>query len=254
MLASYSDYLMTRTILLASSSPQRQRILEQIGLPFEVRPSTFPEDLDKDSFHSPVDFVRETAKQKALNVAKSIKEEFALSFVSPPKIEGRDDGVERVVADCDPKLKLLPHLIIAADTVVVLDGEIIGKPKNQMDNINILEVVKKVNNLTMLNGQRHTVFTGIALVLYDKQIRHPEKYDVKIMHDATEVRMAKLTSEMIEAYVNSGEPVNKAGGYAIQGMGSTFIERIDGDYFNVVGLPAYKLAEEIYMMCKNRML
>ncbi|GIX68429.1 hypothetical protein CEXT_177201, partial [Caerostris extrusa] len=209
------------------------------GLPFEVRPSTFPEDLDKDSFHSPVDFVRETAKQKALNVAKSIKEEFTLS------IEGRDDGVERVVADCDPKLKLLPHLIIAADTVVVLDGEIIGKPKNQMDNINILE---------KLNGQRHTVFTGIALVLYDKQIRHPEKYDVKIMHDATEVRMAKLTSEMIEAYVNSGEPANKAGGYAIQGMGSTFIERVDGDYFNVVGLPAYKLAEEIYMMCKNRML
>ncbi|GBL83811.1 N-acetylserotonin O-methyltransferase-like protein [Araneus ventricosus] len=219
MLALYSSHLLSRTILLASNSPQRQKILKEIGLSFKVVPSNFAENLDQTSFSSPAEFVKETAKQKALDVASIIE------------AETKQD---------------LPHLIIAADTVVVLDNEIIGKPKSEKDNIDILK---------RLSGRSHLVFTGIALIVYDKQNENvPFKYHVRTLHDVTDVQMAPLPTEVIEAYVKSGEPANKAGGYAIQGMASTFIEGIKGDYFNVVGLPAYKLAKEIYDLCKSSLL
>ncbi|KAF8785648.1 dTTP/UTP pyrophosphatase-like [Argiope bruennichi] len=220
MLSLYSNHLLSRTILLASNSPQRQKILKEIGLSFKVVPSNFAENLDQSSFSSPAEFVKETAKQKALDVAGSIE----------AKAKQHD----------------LPHLIIAADTVVVLDNKIIGKPKSEEDNIDILK---------RLSGRKHLVFTGIALIVYDKKNENdPFKYHIRTLHDETDVHMAPLPTDVIEAYVKTGEPANKAGGYAIQGLASTFIEGIKGDYFNVVGLPACKLAKEIYDLCKSSLL
>jgi septum formation protein len=175
--------------VLASASPARAALLRQIGLRFEVLPSRIRED-DIDS-EGPVDKVVSLSQAKARHVAGSLTDK----------------------------------VIIAADTVVVLEDEILGKPENEDAAFGML---------TLLAGCWHHVVTGVT-VLDTYAGASCSSYEV------TGVRMKELSPGAITAYVESGEPLGKAGAYAIQGRGGVFIERIEGCYFNVVGLPLPKL-------------
>ena len=125
------------------------------------------------------------------------------------------ESVSKAVSDED--------LIIAADTLVYLDNKPLGKPKNEDDAVSMLK---------RLSGKRHSVLTGIAVI----------RGDIKISaHEETFVYFRDLSETEIVSYVKTGEPLDKAGAYGIQGLGSVLISKIDGDYFNVVGLPLQKL-------------
>jgi len=117
-------------------------------------------------------------------------------------------------------------LVIGSDTIVYLDA-IMGKPKNREDAFDML---------TRLSGKEHTVLSGIS-VINTGTGEHLSGFET------THVRMKKLSSREIDAYIATGEPLDKAGAYAIQGIGSLFVEKIEGDYFNVVGLPLFRLGK-----------
>lgn len=173
------------SIILASQSPRRRELLGQMGFTdFIVRPAKGEEVVDPDL--SPDKLVEELSRQKCAEVA-------ALSHP--------DD------------------LIIAADTVVAIDGTVLGKPRSVQDAYAML---------ARLSGRHHTVYTGVTV---------SRNGETLTAHEATAVHFRPLTAEEIEAYVSTGEPMDKAGSYGIQGYGSMLVEGISGDYFNVVGLP-----------------
>ena len=174
-----------RRLVLASASPRRRRLLETLGLDFEVRPV----DLDE----SPLD--GEAPEEMVLRLARA-KAEAAVG----------GDGSE---------------LVLAADTIVVLDGRILGKPADAADARRLL---------TDLQGREHAVLTGVALA-------DSATGERRAALDRTAVRIAPLDAERIAWYVATGEPMDKAGAYAIQGIGAALVESIDGNYTNVVGLP-----------------
>ena len=116
--------------------------------------------------------------------------------------------------------------VIGADTVVVLGGRILGKPKNRQDATEML---------TALSGRTHEVYTGVCIVNAEKE---------KGFYECTKVKFCKLTEEQISSYVATGEPMDKAGGYGIQGRGCVLVEGIEGDYFNVVGFPVSRFCRE----------
>lgn len=150
-----------------------------------------------------------------------------------------DDGVEpseavmllsmRKCAACAKHFAGTNKIIIGADTVVVFENEILTKPKDCDDAFLMLK---------RLSGKTHSVMTGVSVMRMS---------DVKCetFYEETSVKFKDLTDEEIVAYIKTGEPLDKAGSYGIQGIGSMFIEKIDGDYFNVVGLPVCKLCEKI---------
>jgi len=116
-------------------------------------------------------------------------------------------------------------IILAADTIVYLDSKPLGKPESYTDAISMLEE---------LSGRKHSVYTGVTLLRDDKVISHAER---------TDVSFREVSGSEIEAYVKTGEPMDKAGSYAAQGRASIFIERIEGDFFNVMGLPLCKVSQ-----------
>ncbi|HKE28342.1 MAG TPA: Maf family protein [Bryobacteraceae bacterium] len=169
-------------LVLASRSPRRQEILQQAGIAFTVRAADVDETpLEKER---PEDYVRRLAEVKAFAV---------------PMEPG--------------------ETVLGADTTVVIDGEMLGKPVDATDARRMLG---------LLAGRRHEVLTGICLRRGREVIRD---------WAATEVWFAAMTDREIEEYIATGEPMDKAGGYAIQGRASKFITKIEGCYFNVVGLP-----------------
>ena len=178
-------------IILASASPRRKELLETAGLSFTVKVAEVEEIIEENMSADAV--VRSLALQKAAAVAK--------------------DNADAVV--------------IGADTVVVLDGEILGKPKSKE---NAVELLMK------LSGRSHTVYTGVAMIQGEK---------IKNFSEATEVEFYSLSEEEIEAYVATEEPMDKAGAYGIQGRGCVLIRKINGDYFNVVGLPVSAVYREL---------
>ncbi|KAI1287366.1 putative bifunctional dTTP/UTP pyrophosphatase/methyltransferase protein [Halotydeus destructor] len=211
--------------VLASASPRRRELLNSVGLPHEVVPSSFIEDLDKDSFSHPCEYVKANAKEKAIEVWKRLA-------------RGAQD--------------VKPDLVIGADTVVVMDDIIYEKPKDKEDAFQML---------TKLSGQQHSVFTGVALVTSSSASaldgaastlpahgEHTEDFVVTTFHEATVVTMTQMSPEVIKAYIETGEPMDKAGSYAIQGTGGTLVEGIKGDFYNVVGIPLHRLCRELYHM------
>lgn len=178
-------------IVLASASPRRREILQGLGIEFRVAVSGADEDIPEGT--PPYLAVERLSLLKAADVAKNEKKN---------------------------------ALVLGADTVVVLDGEILGKPKDEEDAVRML---------TALSGREHSVLTGISV------IRRSDAKGVSV-YEETKVKFLELSDEQIRAYVKSGEPMDKAGAYGIQGKGSLLIEKIDGDYFNVVGLPVCRLA------------
>ncbi|HEY8449724.1 MAG TPA: Maf family protein [Bacillota bacterium] len=188
--------------ILASASPRRRQLLEQLGLEFTVYPSdvdeTSPEFVDL----PPAQLVERLALAKASAVAR------------------------RYAHQTDPSASPRP-LVIGADTVVVLEDEILGKP---------VDADHARRMLNQLAGRMHTVYTGIALI-------DVAAGRTAVTHRATRVWLRPLPASWIDAYVATGEPLDKAGAYAVQGLGAAFVERIEGCYFNVVGLPLAALVE-----------
>jgi septum formation protein len=175
------------TFILASGSPRRLELLRQIGIEPEVKLSNYNEEM---STSNPAELVMSNAVGKGQSVLPTCN----------------DDDV-----------------VIAADTIVVLDNMILGKPKNSE------EALKMLNNLS---GRTHEVFTGVAVFYKGKK---------KVEVEKTSVKFRKLTDKEIQAYVKTGDPLDKAGAYGIQGRGAIFINSIAGCYNNVVGLPLTRL-------------
>ena len=173
-------------LILASASPRRRELLQQAGFAFEVRvPSVNEVPLPDETAE---DFARRAARDKALDVAASAPS---------------------------------GSLVLGADTVVVADSEILGKPADVPDAARMLR---------LLSGVTHRVITGVCLV------RTPARVEA-LAHETTFVTFSALDEQEIASYVASGEPFDKAGAYGIQGLASKFVTRIEGCYFNVVGLP-----------------
>ena len=185
-----------KRIILASQSPRRRELLTQIGLKFEVIPSTVEEVITS---ANPVEGVQELAQQKARDVAE---------------VAGREMAKDSL-------------LVIGADTIVVYEGKILGKPEDKEDAVRML---------TMLQGKEHSVYTGVALLSGEQEI---------VFAEETRVQMCPMTPEEILWYVNTGEPMDKAGAYGIQGLCARFIRQIQGDYNNVVGLPVGRIYQEL---------
>ncbi len=183
-------------LILASSSPRRRELLSGVGVSFKIIPSNMDEDINALE-GSPEEKAEKLALGKALDVAERI-----------------DSG-----------------LVLGADTIVVLNGRIFGKPRDRQDAFEML---------SNLNGQVHQVITGVALV-DAKTGKH------RVSHETTTVIFRKLSDDKIIRYLDTGEYQGKAGAYAIQGTGALLVERINGCYSNVVGLPLSlldKLLEE----------
>lgn len=183
-----------KDIVLASNSPRRKELLAMLGLKFEVIPDNTPECIDECMM--PYDAVKALAMFKGNNVRKTLAKD--------------KDAI-----------------VIAADTVVVIENKVLGKPKNQQEAEEMLKA---------LSGKAHCVYTGVYLVenLSGKSSNFYEK---------TEVYFKNLDINEIKDYINTGEPMDKAGSYGIQNLGSLFVEKIYGDYFNVVGLPVCSLGK-----------
>ncbi len=181
-------------LILASQSPRREALLKQVGLDFEIVPSDLEEEL------APGMAPAEAAALLALDKARSVASQ-------------RGDG-----------------LVIGADTIVVVDGQVLGKPAGPEEARGMLR---------LLSGREHQVTTGIAVV--DAAGGRSRSGSV-----TTDVRFVPLSEEIIDRYVATKEPLDKAGAYGIQGFGALLIERVSGDYNNVVGLPVRRLAELLW--------
>lgn len=180
-------------LILASQSPRRREILENLGLSFRVITADVDESCtEKD----PRRYVETLALRKGTAVLARLSTENQLDEQT---------------------------LILAADTVVAAEGEILGKPRDEADAAHMLH---------LLSGKTHHVISGIALL----SARH-----TAVASEVTGVRFAPLTESDVAFYLASGEPYDKAGGYAVQGLASLFIDGLEGDYFNVVGLPVKRL-------------
>lgn len=174
------------TVILASQSPRRRELMELFHMPFTVRVADIDETMDPQK--PPTDEVARVSRLKAENI---------------------DRGAEDIV--------------IAADTIVVCDGQVLGKPKDARDAFRML---------SMLSGRTHQVMTGLTVLQGSKCISTTE---------TTDVCFRALTTQEIEDYIATGHPMDKAGSYGIQGGAALFVEKLVGDYFNVVGLPVCKL-------------
>lgn len=191
-------------MILASASPRRKELLEQIGAEFVICPAKGEEVITETD---PSAVVMELSRQKAEEVAYGvlIYNEQHADLATPQDI-----------------------LVIGADTVVAYENQILGKPKDEEDARRML---------TMLSGKTHSVYTGVTFVFIDKEGRTGEH----CFFEKTDVCMYPLKEEEIDRYIQSGDPMDKAGSYGIQGRFAIHIKEIRGDYNNVVGLPVARL-------------
>lgn len=198
-------------IYLASKSPRRRELMSQVGYEFEVMVSYRDEII---AGNVPEEIVKELSMQKAYEIERVLLEQTE-GMLLDRNIEDGYDGV----------------IIIGADTVVSYDDEVLGKPQNDEDAFRMLK---------LLSGNKHTVSTGVAIVVINK-----EKRTVYNFAENTEVEMYDISEDEIREYIATGEPMDKAGSYGIQGVGAKFISGISGDYNNVVGLPIGKIYQTI---------
>lgn len=182
---------MKNDIILASASPRRRELMALAGLDFTVR--TAPTDETVDPSLTPEQTVCFLARKKALAVAAQAKDE----------------------------------VVIGADTVVEIDGKILGKPSDYDEAFEML---------SSLSGRSHNVFTGVCIVKDGRE---------SVFFEKTEVTFYTLTPDEIDAYIKTGDCFDKAGGYGVQSRGCTLVRKIDGDYFNVVGLPIAPLCRKL---------
>jgi len=214
------NLLQNYKIILASASPRRKEILDLLGLSYHIKPAIVDESISMQDHLHPQKYVQKIASQKCLEVARQVE------------------------PNC---------IIIAADTIVYLQQQILGKPQNKID---------AHQYLSLLSGKSHLVYTSLAIYLGNKQkyLRDPQatpntKYflaknsnlEIIVGLEKTTVFFNQLTDIEIFEYLETDEPLDKAGAYGIQGYGSQFIKKINGCYFNVMGLPINLL----YQIIKN---
>ena len=180
-----------KKVILASSSPRRRELLETAGVEFEILVKEVDETVPQGT--PPAKAAEMTAKKKALATAESRKDD----------------------------------IVIGADTIVTVDGKILGKPQSPENAAEMLR---------LLSGREHEVITGVCLVCGGK---------ADCFSHVSRVKFYDLTDEEILAYVATGEPADKAGAYGIQGKGCTLVVKIEGDYFNIVGLPVAETVRRI---------
>lgn len=176
-------------IILASKSPRRRQLLSMMGLDFTVRTADIDETMD--SAQTPAHETAAVCRRKA----------------------------EKIAQDTAPG-----DVVIAADTIVVIGGKILGKPQDEEDAARMLR---------LLSGQTHTVYTGLCVICGAQ---------VQTQVVASEVTFRPLSGKEIRAYIKTGEPMDKAGAYGIQGYGAMFVSHLEGDYFSVMGLPVCTLS------------
>ncbi len=184
---------LNQTLYLASSSPRRKQLLKQIGLRFK-------------SIHTDIDEVI-SEKDKPVSVVKRLAEDKLNAAIS----------------------KLSSGIIIAADTIVVLNGKIIGKPNNKSDAKRILKT---------LSGKTHSVYTGFALYNFYNSRKIVD-------YEKTGVTFRDITEKEINFYIATGSPLDKAGAYGIQDFGAVFVKKINGCFYNVMGLPISKIFSDL---------
>lgn len=180
-------------LILASASPRRQELLRIFGCPFTVRAADIDETMDPDK--APFDEVARVSRQKAQAIAA-----------------GQDD------------------VIIAADTIVVCCGKVLGKPRDAEDARRML---------SLLSGRDHQVMTGCTVLRGSRAVTFTE---------VTDLHFRPLLPQEIQRYILTGEPMDKAGAYGIQGGGALFCQRMEGDYYNVMGLPLCRLGQVLREM------
>ncbi len=186
------------TLILASQSPRRKQLLGLFGLPFEIRVADIDETMDPQQ-----DPAREVARVARLKALATAREE--------------DD------------------VVVAADTIVVCAGRVLGKPHSR-------EEAKEM--LQLLSGRDHQVMTGVALLKGKRE---------QVFTEVTDLHFKPLTQGEIDRYVQSGEPMDKAGAYGIQGGAALFCQRMEGDYYNVMGLPVCRLGQELKKLAPELM-
>ncbi len=183
--------------ILASASPRRRELLGGLGIDFEVCPSDTPEKIDPSASFSEV--CKNLARIKAEDIFNK---------------QGDEDIA-----------------VLGADTIVVLNNMILGKPKDKEEAFKML---------SSLSGRSHFVYTGSCLI-----VKKDGEVKKTVLSDKTEVFMAPMTEDEIRSYIETGEPMDKAGAYGIQGIGARFIERINGNYQTVVGLNTCSLCKTL---------
>ncbi len=184
-----------RTLILASSSPRRQELIRSLDFPVKIFASHVDETVTETL--TPAQIVETLSLRKADAAAEQLK-------------QTGDDGI-----------------VIGSDTIVVMEGKVLGKPSDRREAFHMLQ---------SLQGKTHRVFTGVACIDLGTGKR-------LVRHRVTNVTMKPLTDRQIERYIETGEPLDKAGAYAIQGLGATIVDSIEGCYFNVVGLPLALLGD-----------
>ena len=184
-------------LILASKSPRRRELWDQIGVVYRCVPSEKPEVLTSTI---PKDVVMELSRQKASDVAEIV-----------------EDGRER--------------LIIGSDTVVAFEDKILGKPKDEQDAFDMI---------LMLSGKTHEVYTGVTVIYQNES-----QQEIHTFYECTKVFVDNLSEQNIRDYIATGEPMDKAGSYGIQGYFGKYVTGIEGDYNNVVGLPVSRLYREV---------
>ena len=220
MLAPFAPFLQKTSIVLASQSPRRRAIFqENLGLVFEVVVSGFAEDVDKSACADPSDYVAKTSRIKA----------------------------ESVVEELTSKGRYV-DIIVSADTIVVCDADILEKPKSKLEAFDILK---------RLSGREHMVLTAVTIAvregikfnsLESQTTVLGQFYSFKTFVESTTVQFKELEDATINAYIETGEPMDKAGAYGIQSLGSSFVTEIRGCYFNVVGFPVHRFCIELIAM------
>ncbi|MDE5909051.1 MAG: Maf family protein [Lachnospiraceae bacterium] len=188
-------------LILASASPRRRELLEQIGMTFEVIPSDIEE---KTKSHVPCEMVMELSSMKAMDIFEKL-----------------------------PSEKRASVIVAGADTVVAFGDCVMGKPADKE---------KAQEMLSLLQGKTHQVYTGVTLVWQEEEGHPPAKF---VFYEETDVSMYPMSEQEICSYVETKEPMDKAGAYGIQGKCAAFIRGICGDYYNVVGLPIGRLYQEL---------
>lgn len=204
-------------IILGSGSPRRRELLSQGGYKYIVIKSMCDEDTE---VLAPSEYVMTLAKRKADDVFARITVDRSLLLNDPD-----------AVSTFGPLTSDTPFIVIGADTVVSLNGRILGKPHDHND---------AYNTLSSLSGQTHNVYTGVSIAYFDGHSGHSRTF-----YESTQVTFYPMTPEEISWYISTGDVDDKAGSYGIQTQGGLFIKKIEGDYNNVVGLPLSRLYHEL---------
>ena len=196
---------------MASASPRRKEILGNLGLKFTVQPSKVDENLDKSRYIN-----------RAFDYTVDTASLKAREVFRSHETDTQDENV----------------LVIGCDTIVTFEGTIYEKPIDESDAFRILRT---------LSGNCHTVYSGVIFIYKDRN----GSVNEESFYEATDVEFANLSDEVIEGYIRTGEPMDKAGGYGIQGKGGSLVKGIKGDYFNVMGFPSHTFSVRLTQLLNH---